>query len=94
MVFCILNRRRRNGERVSKPMDTLSPQGQKIVEELARRYGVSSQAVTTLLEAVTRGHGTMAQFSHPELGGMGQWSQGGMTMIGDMFNDALKAPLT
>ncbi|MGB1028087.1 MAG: SHOCT domain-containing protein, partial [Rhodospirillaceae bacterium] len=27
----------------------------------------------------------------PELGGMGQWSLGGMTMIGDMFNNALKA---
>jgi hypothetical protein len=38
-----------------------------------------------------RGNGTMAQFSHPELGGPGQWSKGGMTMIGDMFNDALKA---
>src|SRR5436305_1704686 len=33
----------------------------------------------------------MAQFNHPELGGMGQWSQGGMTMVGDMFNHALKA---
>ena len=32
----------------------------------------------------------MAQFSHPELGGAGQWSQGGMTMIGDMFNQGLK----
>ncbi|GGD88017.1 hypothetical protein GCM10011390_03500 [Aureimonas endophytica] len=32
----------------------------------------------------------MAQFSHPELGGMGQWSRGGMLMIGDMFNDGLK----
>jgi hypothetical protein len=32
----------------------------------------------------------MAQFSHPDLGGRGQWSAGGMTMIGDMFNDALK----
>ncbi len=33
----------------------------------------------------------MAQFHHPELGGMGQWFQGGMTMTGDMFNQALKA---
>jgi hypothetical protein len=31
----------------------------------------------------------MAQFSHPELGGMGQWS-GGMTMIGDLSNSELK----
>ena len=37
------------------------------------------------------GHGTMAQFTHPELGGPGQWMQGGMTMVGDMWNHALKA---
>jgi hypothetical protein len=74
-----------------KPMDPLSPQGRKIIEELAQRYGVSTQAVTTLLQAVMRGNGTMAQFSHPELGGSGQWLQGGMTMIGDMFNNDLKA---
>jgi hypothetical protein len=74
-----------------KLMEPLSPEGLEIIEELARRYGVSTQAVTTLLQAVISGHGTMAQFSHPELGGLGQWAQGGMTMIGDMFNDALKA---
>jgi len=61
------------------------------IEDLARKYGVSSDAVSTLLRAVNAGHGTMAQFNHPELGGFGQWSCGGMTMIGDMFNDALKA---
>ena len=32
----------------------------------------------------------MAQFNHPDLGGMGQWSQGGMTQVGDMFNQTLK----
>ncbi|MEP7453411.1 hypothetical protein [Phyllobacterium sp. SB3] len=32
----------------------------------------------------------MAQFNHPELGGLGQWSSGGMLMIGDMFNADLK----
>jgi hypothetical protein len=32
----------------------------------------------------------MAQFSHHEFGGSGQWMQGGMTMIGDMFNNYLK----
>ena len=72
-------------------MEPLSPEGLEIIEELARRYGVSTTAVTTLLEAVISGQGTMAQFSHPELGGPGQWAQGGMTMIGDMFNNALKA---
>lgn len=36
-------------------------------------------------------NGTMAQFNIPELGGGGQWMQGGMTMVGDMFNYQLKA---
>ncbi|SMF97213.1 Short C-terminal domain-containing protein [Methylomagnum ishizawai] len=69
----------------------LTPQGSQIIEELAQRYQVSVDAVTTLLQAVINGGGTMAQFSHPELGGSGQWMQGGMTMVGDMFNQALKA---
>jgi hypothetical protein len=72
-------------------MEPLSPEGLKIVNELAQSYSVSNQAVTTLLQALVAGNGTMAQFNHPELGGPGQWSQGGMIMIGDMFNNALKA---
>lgn len=69
----------------------LTPQGFQLIEEIARRYQVSVDAVMTLLQAVINGGGTMAQFSHPELGGAGQWMQGGMTMVGDMFNHALKA---
>lgn len=72
-------------------MEPVSYQSEKTMEEMAQRYGVSTEAVTTLFRAVIAGHGNMAQFSHPELGGMGQWSRGGMTMIGDMFNSALKA---
>ncbi|MFO1112356.1 MAG: SHOCT domain-containing protein [Rhodospirillales bacterium] len=72
-------------------MPQLTPEGQRIVEGLARRYGFSNDAVTVMLQAVAAGGGTMAQFDHPEFGGMGQWSRGGMTMIGDMFNNALKA---
>lgn len=34
---------------------------------------------------------SLAQFHHPELGGSGQWRQGGMTMVGDMFHHALQA---
>lgn len=34
----------------------------------------------------------MAQFSHPEFGGMSQWSPG-MSMIGEMFNPSLKSKL-
>jgi hypothetical protein len=72
-------------------MPNLSDSGRKAVEDLAERHGVSPGAVTTLLDALIVGHGNQAQFSHPDLGGMGQWSQGGMIMVGDMFNNALKA---
>jgi hypothetical protein len=40
--------------------------------------------------AVSADNGNQAQFNHPEFGGMGQWSMGGMIMIGDMFNNYLK----
>jgi hypothetical protein len=57
---------------------------------MARRHGFSREAVTSMLESVARGHGTMAQFDHPEFGGSGQWLDGGMMMVSDMFNDVLK----
>ncbi|XXX74089.1 SHOCT domain-containing protein [Sorangium sp. So ce134] len=72
-------------------MQPLTPEGQQRVSELSQRYFVSTDAVMTLLQALVNGNGTMAQFYHPELGGAGQWMQGGMTMIGDMFNSALKS---
>ena len=61
-----------------------------LLNELAARHGVSAGAVQTLQDALRRGGGRMAQFSHPELGGMGQWSAGGMTQVGDMFNAPLR----
>ena len=70
---------------------TLTSHGEKVVKEIADRHGVSADAVRTLLFALEKGGGTIAQFSHPELGGNGQWMRGGMTMVGDMFNDRLKA---
>ena len=60
------------------------------VEALARKHGLSADAVRVLQDALRRGGGRQAQFSHKELGGMGQWSAGGMTQIGDMFDTALK----
>src|SRR2546426_1111211 len=72
-------------------MPQLTSEGQQKVTELAQRYGVSTEAVLTLLQALVHGHGTMAQFDHRELGGRGQWMPGGMVMVGDMFNQALKA---
>lgn len=71
-------------------MQDLSQHGLSVQSDLSQRYGVSQDAVRCLMDAVSRGGGTMAQFSHPELGGMGQWSSGGMTMVGDMFNYGLQ----
>jgi len=69
----------------------LTSQGEQAMADLSARYGVSTDAVRVLLEAVRLGGGRMAQFSHPELGGSGQWMAGGMTMVGDMFNNGLRA---
>jgi Short C-terminal domain len=71
-------------------MQQLTEEGRRIVREVAHRYGFSDDAVTEMLTAVATGHGNQAQFNHPEFGGMGQWSSGGMLMIGDMFNSSLK----
>jgi hypothetical protein len=59
--------------------------------EIAQRHGFSADAARAVADALRHGGGRMAQFNHPELGGMGQWSAGGMLMIGDMFNHALKS---
>ena len=72
----------------------LTPAGTQAVQNLAQRYGVSFDAVVTLLSAVSAGGGTMAQFYHPELGGGGQWMRGGMTMVGDMFNGRLQSTVS
>lgn len=70
-------------------MPSLTAVGQQKIDELAHRYHVSSEAIITLLQALLNSNGTMAQFNHPELGGMGQWLASGMIMIGDMFNQTL-----
>jgi hypothetical protein len=57
---------------------------------IANRYGISVNAVSDLTNALMASNGTMAQFNISELGGGGQWMQGGMTMVGDMFNNQLK----
>ena len=72
-------------------MQKLTEQGRQRINDLAQRYGVGTDAAMALLQALINGNGTMAQFNHPELGGSGQWLQGGMTMVGDMFNHGLKA---
>ncbi len=68
----------------------LSAAGMQLVQDLAQRHGVSTDAATHMLIAVRNGNGSMAQFSHPEFGGSGQWMRGGMTMVSDLFNNQLK----
>ncbi len=58
--------------------------------DAAKRHGISEDAALALFGALAQGNARQAQFNHPDLGGMGQWSQGGMIMIGDMFNQGLK----
>ena len=70
---------------------TVTPDAEHAIGDIAERYGLSREAVLAMLFAVHAGGGTMAQFSIPELGGSGQWMRGGMTMVGNMFDNALKA---
>jgi hypothetical protein len=77
--------------RSNYPVTELTQAGREALAQIASRHGVSAEAVEHLLMALVAGQGTQAQFNHPEFGGMGQWSMGGMTMVGDMFNNALKA---
>jgi hypothetical protein len=72
-------------------MTQLSAKGLRAVEEIAHRTGFSQEAVTSMLVSMVAGRGGMAQFSHFEFGGSGQWMTGGAIMISDMFNNALKA---
>lgn len=72
-------------------MAKLTEKGETLLSDLARRHEVSEDAIRTLLVAVDAGGGSMAQFSHPDFGGMGQWSRGGMVMVGNLFDHAMKA---
>jgi putative oligomerization/nucleic acid binding protein len=70
---------------------TVTPEAANAVADIAQRHGLSREAVLAMLYALRAGGGTMAQFDIPELGGSGQWMRGGMTMVGNMFDNALKA---
>ncbi len=71
-------------------MSNLTAAGRAAIDDIARRYGLSHDAVEAMARAVANGGGGMAQFNIPELGGNGQWMSGGMTMVGDMFNMGLQ----
>jgi hypothetical protein len=70
---------------------TVTTEAANAIADIAQRHGLSQEAVLAMLVALREGGGTMAQFNVPELGGNGQWMRGGMTMVGNMFDNALKA---
>jgi len=72
-------------------MQKLTDVGENLVNGIASRYNLSHDAVIHMLVSVNNGGCSMAQFNCPELGGSGQWMRGGMTMVGDMFNNGLKS---
>lgn len=71
-------------------MRQLSAAGQQLISDIAQRHGFSVDGTISMLDAVINGNGSMAQFSHPDFSGSGQWMRGGMTMVSDMFNNSLK----
>jgi hypothetical protein len=78
-------------ERFTMIKATVTPEAGHAIADIAQRQGLSQDAVLAMLVALREGGGTMAQFNVPELGGNGQWMRGGMTMVGNMFDNALKA---
>lgn len=72
-------------------MQRLTSTGQEIAADLAARHGFGHEAVSHMLLAVHNGWGGMAGFDHPEFGGAGQWMRGGLLMLSDMADHALKA---
>ncbi len=68
-----------------------STEDRQLIRTLAQQHGISEGAVEVLWLAVQAGNGTAAQFSHPELGGMGQWMAGGMVMVGDFSKTHLQS---
>lgn len=74
-------------------MSKIADQTSKKIDELAKKYQLSHEAISNLLESLERSQGSMAQFNHPELGGQGQWMKGGMVMIGESSNETLKTKI-
>ena len=67
-------------------MPTAQPLSRTKVEEISARHGVSTGAVEALVAAMEHSQGRAAQFSHPDLGGMGQWMAGGMLYAREVAN--------
>jgi hypothetical protein len=55
----------RGGVTTFRAMQQLTPAGQNIIADIARRYNLSHDSAISMLIAVNNGGGTMAQFSCP-----------------------------
>jgi hypothetical protein len=51
-------------------VQNLTPEGLRIVTDVATRHRVSLDAAITLLGALAQGNGRHSQFNHPHLGGL------------------------
>jgi hypothetical protein len=51
-------------------VQNLTPEGLRIVTDVATRHPVSLDAAITLLGALAQGNGRHSQFNHPDLGGL------------------------
>lgn len=60
------------------------------LDSVAKRHGVSVSAAEAVLAGLRATGGASAQFSHPDLGGAGQWMPG-MAQVGNLFDTALRA---
>ena len=71
-------------------MQQLTDEGRRIVDDVARRHGFSSDAVTSMLISVWLGMATRRSSTIRSSAASANGRKGGMTMIGDMFNNNLK----
>lgn len=72
--------------------ESVSPAGETLhLQSIAGSHGGQRRRRASPARGVATGARPQAQFGHPDLGGLGQWSAGGMVMVGRMFDDALKA---
>lgn len=71
-------------------MKALTSHGQAVVKAIQDIHGISHDSAYEIACAVQQGNGRRAQFSTTEFG-MCQWMRGGMTMVGDMFNNGMRA---
>ena len=72
-------------------LQRLTDQGLQKINDVARRYGVSTDAVMSLLQSSDQRQRDDGAVQPQGIGRRGPVDAGGMTMVSDLFNHALKA---